>query len=844
MRVLFYRSATQEPGLLEAALQDARYELDSHDEASAAWQAFARHHHPLVVVDARTAATTAADLCRRLKQQPPPHPFVLAWLDEDPAALDILVAAGIDDFLTANTSARQVAARLQLASLHVDAWAQKPVTSAEPTVPDEAIQKTPPAPGEERFRRLVEMSPDMVALHAAKRWLFVNRAGVELLAAESSTDLLGSFVAEVIDDAPGLLQDRSTAAESSPAAESSCPTTLAPVAVEEGRLRRLDGTLIDVEYVSLPSSYKGLPATQVMVRDISPRKRAEEALKRSERRYRELFEGIPVGVYRLSQRGELRNFNRAFVELLAYPDRIQLLGLGTRSLYFDDTESERWRQEMKEQGRVDYFETRISRFDDKVIWVRSTTQEIRDPHGQLLGYEGTAEDITDRKTVEERLIHDALHDGLTQLPNRVLFMDRLNLSLEHRFRKLGYHCAVLFLDLDRFKMINDSFGHAVGDQLLVQASQRLRSCLRPTDTLARLGGDEFAILLDDVRDASNAVRVAKRVQKELRAPFHLEGREVYSSASIGIALSSKATQQPEELLRDADIAMYRAKQKGRAGYAIFDAEMHEQVRLQLNLETDFRRAVESAQLEVYYQPIIDLQVPRVAGFEALLRWQHPQRGLVAPSKFLPLAEDTRLIHILGRQALDVACRQAQRWNSEQWAPQPMFVSVNLSPTQFAQHDLLRQIEIALEKSGLDASQLRLEINEKATLVHPEAVLATLQYIKELGVHLCLDNFGTGYSSLSVLHRFPFDSVKIDRWLVRELERDENSSNLIEGMLSLCHWHRLETLAQGIENAPQRQRLVDMQCHLGQGYLFSAALPAHDLKAFLDSPLAVEATLQD
>lgn len=832
MNVLFYRSATQEPELLAAALQDSRYELDRYTEVTDALRGLARLRHPLVVLDARADASKAVDLCRRITQQESQPPYMVALLESDLTALDDLVSAGIDDFISTQDGARRLAARLDLVSAHLQ---RRPRLAA--TV-DGPPRSAPPAPGEERFRRLVEMSPDMVALHADQRWLFVNRSGVDLLAAPSASDLVGSPVSDIILDAPGLLQDRSLLRGVHQQHDGS------PVAVEEGRLKRFDGTAVEVEFVSLPSTFKGKPATQVMVRDISPRKRAEEALRRSEKRYRELFEGIPVGVYRISHRGELRNFNRALVDLLAYPDRIQLLGKATRDFYFDSTELERWRRTMKEHGRVDNFETRVRRYDGKIIWVRSTTQEIRDPQGQILGYEGTAEDITDRRTVEERLIHDALHDALTQLPNRVLFMDRLHLSLEQRSRNDGYRCAVLFLDLDRFKLVNDSFGHAVGDQLLIQTSQRLRSCLRPTDTLARLGGDEFAVLVDNVRDASNAVRVAKRIQKELRAPFYLDGREVYSSTSIGIALSSRHTGQPEELLRDADIAMYRAKQRGRAGFAIFDAEMHEQVRLQLDLETDFRRAVESAQLEVFYQPIVDLRTPRIAGFEALLRWRHPQRGLVTPGEFLPLAEDTGLIHLIGRQALDIACRQAQRWNSEGWTPHPMFVSVNLSPSQFAQHDLFSQVATALKRSGLEGSQLRLEINERATLAHPEAVLATLQDIKGLGVHLCLDNFGTGYSSLSILHRFPFDSVKIDRWLVRELERDENSSELIEGMLSLCHWHRLETLAQGIENDPQRRRLAAMECHHGQGYFFSPALPAAEIKDFLASPLAAEPSTPD
>ena len=428
-------------------------------------------------------------------------------------------------------------------------------------------------------------------------------------------------------------------------------------------------------------------------------------------------------------------------------------------------------------------------------------------------------DVTDRKRAEARLLHDALHDALTALPNRTLFMDRLTHCLDRRSRLASYRGAVLFLDLDRFKMVNDSLGHAAGDQLLIQASNRLKCCLRPNDTLARLGGDEFAILLDDVKDASNAVRVAKRIQTELEMPFSLDGREVYSTASIGIALSDESS-GPEDVLRDADTAMYRAKSQGRAGYAIFDAEMHAHVRAQLQLETDLRRGLARSQFEVFYQPIIALKSGAIAGFEALARWHHPERGLLLPGEFMPLAEETGLVAAIGRTLMTEACRQVKAWNDRRPSLEPLFVCVNLSRRQLQQPDLLDQISQMLSGTGLPGDRLSVEVTETGVSDRPDAVRETLVRLRRLGVRVSLDNFGTGAASLSLLQRFPFDRVKIDRWFVHGIETGGTSEELVEGILALCHGQRLDTVAEGVETAEQRHRLSEIGCDFAQGFLFS------------------------
>ncbi|MCP3961993.1 MAG: EAL domain-containing protein [bacterium] len=786
---------------------------------------------------------------------------------------------------------------------------------------------------EERFRSLVEVAPDGVLLYAGGKVLFANPAGALLLGASTPEELVGKPIASLVE--PGsraMLED-----------EAGDGTGAAPGPSEE-KMLRLDGTVIDVEAVRLASTFEDQLAQQLVLRDITQRKQTEAALRESERRYRSLFEGVPVGVYRISKRGELVLFNGALVELLGAPNREMLEGFDTGSLYVEEEDREAWKVMMQYEGRVESFETRIRRLDGTKIWVRSYAQALRDAKGAIIGYEAIFEDVTDRKraedalrTSEERfrslvqnasdmitildrqrrvlyqspasvrllgfepseragtdgfeqvhpqdrqrldalfadllenprksqrleyrmrhadgswrvleskitnllenpavcgmvinsrdvsdrkraedqLLHDALHDALTGLPNRSLFMDRLGHCVERRSREKDYRCAVLFLDLDRFKMVNDSYGHAVGDQLLVQASHRLKGCLRPNDSLARLGGDEFAVLLDDVKDASNAVRVAKRIQQELEMAFQLGGRELYSSASIGIALS--ADTGPEDILRDADTAMYRAKSDGRAGYAIFDAEMHAQVRAQLQLETDLRRGLAKEQFDVFYQPIVALPGGALAGFEALARWHHPARGLVSAGEFLETAEETGLIDPIGRRVLLEACRQTKVWNDRRAPREPIFVSVNMSNRQLSQPDLVIQVRQALDSSGLAGDRLFLEVTEGAVSADPETVLETLVRLKRLGVRISLDDFGTGMSSLSVLHRFPFDRIKIDAAFVRHIGVDSGSDELMEGIVALCHGKRLETIAEGVETDDQHRRLADLGCSFAQGFLFS------------------------
>jgi diguanylate cyclase (GGDEF)-like protein len=417
----------------------------------------------------------------------------------------------------------------------------------------------------------------------------------------------------------------------------------------------------------------------------------------------------------------------------------------------------------------------------------------------------------------------ALHDALTGLPNRTLLMNHLRLVVEHSKRRPDYRFAALFLDLDRFKVINDSLGHLAGDQLLVQFARRLEECIRGTDIVARLGGDEFAILLCDIEDYADAVRVAERIQEELARPFHLGGHEVYTSASIGITLSDTGYQDPEAILRDADTVMYRAKANGKARHELFDEAMHARAVALLRTETDLRRAVERDEFRVVYQPILSLLTGEVAGFEALVRWQHPERGVVPPAEFIPVAEETGLIVEIGRRVLREACRQLSEWQTRGLISPTHHISVNLSGKQFAQAGLAASVAEALSDARLDPRCLRLEITESVVMANAEAACATLGRLRTLGLGVSIDDFGTGYSSLSYLHRFPVDTLKVDRSFIGRMGEGDENGEIVRTIITLARNLGMQVVAEGVETARQSDLLRGLGCEYAQGYFFSRPL---------------------
>ncbi len=441
-------------------------------------------------------------------------------------------------------------------------------------------------------------------------------------------------------------------------------------------------------------------------------------------------------------------------------------------------------------------------------------------------------DITERKQAEAQLIHNALYDSLTRLPNRALFMDRLGQATKRAKQEPDYLFAVLFLDVDRFKIVNDSLGHLMGDQLLFSVSRILKNCLRSTDTVSRLGGDEFAILLEAIHDVSDTTRVADRIHKALSSPLCLGQREIFVTVSIGIALSTIDLQQPEDILREAGTAMYRAKAQGKACYEVFDRAMHAHAVASLQLETDLRRALERHEFLVYYQPIVSLPTSKIVGFEALLRWQHPQRGLLSPDEFIPLAEEIGLIVPMGWWTLGEACRQLRYWQHQFPTTQPLTINVNLSGKQFSQPDCLQQIDEVLESTQLEAGSLKLEITESAIAQKPDMVTALLRQFQKRNIQLCIDDFGTGYSSLSRLQNFPINTLKIDRSFVKRIGILGENLEIVRAIVTLAHNLGMDVVAEGVEVPDQVTALIALQCQYGQGYFFSKPVNSEIAQAML------------
>jgi len=507
-------------------------------------------------------------------------------------------------------------------------------------------------------------------------------------------------------------------------------------------------------------------------------------------------------------------------------------------------------------GRGERLEYRIRHKDGSWRFLESTASAIRSPEGETDGLVIVNRDITERKRAEEKLAHQSFHDGLTDLPNRALFLDRSQRAITLSRRHSDFKFAVLFIDIDEFKVFNDSLGHAAGDSLLIQIAQRLTASLRGVDTisrprvgedaepfvgestLARPGGDEFTVLLEELHDPSDAIRVAERIQHRLAVPFDFNGQEIVLSVSIGIAFSSNGAVDAQDVLRDAEIAMYRAKSTGKARCEVFDHAMHAGAIKRLQLETDLRKALELNQFRVYYQPIVSLRNDQIVGFETLSRWQRPE-GLVMPGEFIAVADETGIILPINRQLLYDACRQLRSWQALFPSDPPLTVNVNITPKQFAQPDLASQIGKTLQETGLDPCCLNLEITEMIAMADADRSAMVLSELKALGVRLDIDDFGTGYSSLSRLQRFPVDTLKIDRSFISRMDTDVETREIVRIIVMLAHGLRLKVVAEGVETQAQADMLKDLGCELAQGYLYSRPVPGDAIDQLLSNNRAAE-----
>lgn len=675
---------------------------------------------------------------------------------------------------------------------------------------------------EEQYRDLFENANDLIYTHDLQgNFTSLNRAG-ELITGYSREEALATNISKIV--APEFLESaRNMTARK---VEGEAPTTY------ELEIIAKNGHRVSLE-LSTRLIFQGEKpvGVQGIGRDITARKRAEEALIGSERQYRMLSEGLIHQVWTAQPDGRLDHVNRRTVDYFGRSAE-DLIGQGWQNVVHPDDLPgciEKWTYSLR-TGEDYEVEFRLRRHDGQYLWHVARAAAGLDAEGRIIKWFGTNTDIDLEKAAEEKLNHYARHDPLTNLPNRVEFMNHLRHAVERAGGNEFARFAVLFLDLDRFKVVNDSLGHAIGDKLLVAIAERLTSCVRPGDVVARLGGDEFTILLNRTGPIEDVARVAERLQVKLSAPFKLDNYEVFTTASIGIIISDDVPRNPEDFLRDADAAMYRAKESGKARYEIFDREMHVRNMDLLQIETDLRHAAERGEFEVFYQPIVDLETGNVREFEALIRWRHPKHGLVAPKQFIGVAEETGLIIPIGRWILSEACRQTAEWQNG--LDFPLSISVNLSAKQLMHPTLVSNIREMLEQTGLDPHLLKLEVTESTVMEHSDTSLAVLSELKMMGISLSTDDFGTGYSSLSYLHHFPFDRLKIDRSFVNKMYEDEKSIAIVKTILMLGENLDIEVVAEGIETASQLELLSRLGCPLGQGYLFSRPVSAADAEELL------------
>lgn len=570
------------------------------------------------------------------------------------------------------------------------------------------------------------------------------------------------------------------------------------------------------------------------VLDITEQKQAGEALLKSEEQFRLTFELAPIGMAILALNGQFVRVNQALCETLGYTSQEMLHQTWENSLHPEDITAFLALKQDLCQGKISDFqlENRYLAKNGNIVYGILQVSLVRDSVGKPLHLISQLMDITERKQVEEQLLYSALHDPLTNLPNRTLLMERLELGLKRAKRHPDYLFALLFIDLDRFKVVNDSLGHQVGDRLLVTIAHKLEKIVRNTDTVARLGGDEFIILLDGIENIHDAIQIAERISFELKLPLQLKEREVFINASIGIALSSTEYNRGTDLLRDADIAMYRAKEKGKARYEVFNREMYAQALKQLQIENDLRQALERQEFKVYYQPIVCLSTGRLTGFEALIRWYHPIKGLVSPADFIPIAEETGLIVPIGEWVLREACQQMSVWQTLFSFAKSLKISVNLSIKQLEEANLLEKIDEILAQTNLAGENLKLELTESMLMKNGEEFIYLLSLLKARGIQMSIDDFGTGYSSLSYLHKFPVQNLKVDRSFVSRIGEQGNNKQIIETIVTLAHQLGMKAIAEGVETPQQLNQLVALKCDEAQGYLFSKPLEREAAEAFI------------
>lgn len=599
--------------------------------------------------------------------------------------------------------------------------------------------------------------------------------------------------------------------------------------------------------VSLVKNLQGQPRYFIaQIQDISSRKLTEKRLSNTAQWLETVLNSIGDGVISTDTEGHITFLNPAAEKLTGwslkqavgkdFAEIFQLVDGATRKIIENPVKL------VLNTGEVFHLppNTLLINKNGREIFIEDSVAPVIN-HGGVIplnnsqrNLRGTVivfKDVTERHVVARKLYRKAYYDSLTNLPNRDWFMERLTDAVERVKRNSNYLFAVLLLDLDRFKTINDTLGHLTGDQLLVAVAERLTQAVRSFDTVSRLGGDEFAILLESLQNSAEACKVARRIIEQLSAPIVIYGKEISTNCSVGIVLGSTQSQNIEELLRNADIAMYRAKEKGRGRYEVFDTEMYRQIVAYSQLENELRLAIAENQLTVYYQPIISLPTQKIVSFEALVRWLHPTRGLISPAEFIPIAEDTGLITQIDLWVLREACRQLKVWQQKNSYSASLVISVNLSSRHFTQADCVRRIKAILDEVDIEPSYIRLEITETTLIKNTSSAVKILAELKALGFTLSLDDFGTGYSSLCYLQQFPLDVLKIDRCFISQLHHNCKNATLAKAMIDIAHQLDLKVVAEGVETVAELAFLSQHSCDSIQGYLYSPPLATTELKEF-------------